>query len=134
MSLNNAVKNLVVDPAFKELLLKHGIVFKRMAGGTIRTTEASTIKFDVILAGEQAAIATKARLQRELDFKMYCHTDGLKPEHLHLTVRMGGKEFEIIGFNTAKRTKTVMLSHQGNEGWMGTGEQVVNALKAQGKF
>ncbi len=82
-----------IQKALNEVAARHGISIKSSGGGKFSTTNAELkVRISVVRNGQVLSA-------EEENFKRFCSSYGLKPEHLGRVFPLRGDSYTVIGLN-----------------------------------
>lgn len=93
-----------INAALEAVGKKHGVSLK--TGSCSYDADTATFKLLVMRLDEDGSAVTP----EAADFKKYCGTYGLKPEHLNKSFQIpGGKKMTIVGLKTRATKNTIVV-------------------------
>jgi hypothetical protein len=117
-----------INSALEQVGKEHGV--KISLGKCTFLPENATFKLEVATIGEDG----DANIRMVADFKNYCESYGLKPEHLGAKITFGGEQYELAGLASGRSWKNPFILRRPSDGKLfKAGESAVESLTGKSK-
>jgi hypothetical protein len=120
-----------MDEALAKIGARHGVSFNLGSMRYDGDGSRFTVKTECLRRSEDGTVETK----EAKDFTRLAHLYGLKPEHLGVTVTMGGEHYRISGLSTRSRKYPILAMRlKDGKTYKFTEPSIVSAVQRSGNW